>query len=106
VEAASYGAMLSSVLLAKLPPDLRLIVSRDVSSDAKLSMENLLKLFEKEFIARERASNHLHLIVKDEGVRREDDTPLHCQVLVRRELVLAFLVATASSSTLPRYVLR
>jgi hypothetical protein len=57
VEAASYGAMLSSVLLAKLPPDLRLIVSRDVSSDAELSMENLLKLFEKELVARERASN-------------------------------------------------
>ena len=27
VEAASYGAMLSSLLLLKLPPDLRLIVS-------------------------------------------------------------------------------
>ena len=57
VESASYGAMLSSVLLLKLPPDLRLIVSRDVSSDTDLSMENLMKLFERELIARERASN-------------------------------------------------
>lgn len=54
VEAASYGAMLSSVLLTKLPPDLRLIVSRNVSFDAELSMKNLLKLC---VVARERASN-------------------------------------------------
>ena len=57
VEATSYGAMLSSVLLAKLPPDLRLIVSRKVSSDDDITMENLLMLFEDELVARERASN-------------------------------------------------
>ena len=57
VEATSYGAMLSSVLLAKLPPDLRLTVSRSLSSDDEMTMENLLKLFEEELIARERASN-------------------------------------------------
>ena len=32
IEAASYGALLSPVLLAKLPPELRLIVSRKVSA--------------------------------------------------------------------------
>ena len=31
IEATSYGALLSPVLLAKLPPELRLIVSRKVS---------------------------------------------------------------------------
>ena len=31
IESASYGVLLSRLLLAKLPPDLRLIVSRQVS---------------------------------------------------------------------------
>lgn len=31
IEATSYGALLSPVLLAKLPPDMRLIVSKKVS---------------------------------------------------------------------------
>ena len=41
VEPESYGAMLSSVLLNKLPPDLRLIVSRKISAD-DLDMDSLL----------------------------------------------------------------
>ena len=51
VEATSYGAMLSSVLLAKLPPDMRLIVSRKVSSSDEIRMEDLLRLFEEELVA-------------------------------------------------------
>ena len=57
VEATTYGAMLSSVLLAKLPPDLRLLVSRKVSSSEEINIEDLLRLFEEELIARERAAN-------------------------------------------------
>ena len=57
VDATLYGAMLSSVLLTKLPPDLTLIVNRKVSSDDEITMENLLRLFEEELVARERASN-------------------------------------------------
>ena len=56
VEPESYGAMLSSVLLTKLPPEIRLIVSRKVSSD-DLDMDSLLKTCEQELIAQERASN-------------------------------------------------
>ena len=56
VEPESYGAMLSSVLLTKLPPDIRLIVSRKVSAD-DLDMDSLLETFEQELIARERANN-------------------------------------------------
>lgn len=56
VEPVSYGTMLSSVLLSKLPPDLRLIVSREISSD-ELDMERILENFKKELIARERANN-------------------------------------------------
>ena len=55
VEAASYGALLSPVILAKLPPDLRLIVSRRVS-DSHLDMDLLLATFEEELTARERAN--------------------------------------------------
>ena len=56
VEPASYGTMLSSVLLTKLPPEMRLIVSRKVSS-ADLDMDSLLTTFEQELTARERATN-------------------------------------------------
>lgn len=56
VEPVSYGTMLSSVLLTKLPPELRLIVSRKFSSD-NLDMDSLLKTFEQELTARERAND-------------------------------------------------
>ena len=56
VEPASYGTMLSSVLLTKLPPEMRLIVSQKVSS-ADLDMDSLLTTFEQELTARERATN-------------------------------------------------
>ena len=54
--------MLSSVLLNKLPPDIRLIVSRKVSTD-DLHMGSLLETFEQELIARERATlfRNLHV---------------------------------------------
>ena len=55
IDAASYGALLSPVLLAKLPPELRLIVSRKVS-DSNLDMAVLLATFEEELTARERAN--------------------------------------------------
>ena len=52
IEAASYGALLSPVLLAKLPPELRLIVSRKVS-DSNLNTTRHLR---GELMARERAN--------------------------------------------------
>ena len=55
VEPESYGAMLSSILMNKLPPDIRLIVSHKVSAD-DLDMKSLLETFEQELITRERAS--------------------------------------------------
>ena len=56
VEPESYVAMLSPILLSKLPPDLRLIVSRKVQAE-DLNMESILELFEQELLARERAIN-------------------------------------------------
>ena len=59
VDSTSYGTLLSSVLLNKLPPDLRLIVSRKVAS-SELDMDNLLQAFEEELAARERAADSSH----------------------------------------------
>ena len=50
IEAASYGAMLSPILLSKLPPDIRLIVSRKASA-TEMSMDDLLKTFQEELVA-------------------------------------------------------
>ena len=58
IEAACYGALLSPVLLAKLPLDLQLIVSRK-ASDSNLDMDALLSTFEEELTARERANSQL-----------------------------------------------
>ena len=68
IESASYGALLSPVLLTKLPPDLRLIVSRKVS-DSDLDMDALLTAFEEELTARERANPQLS--------RRGQEKPRH-----------------------------
>ena len=56
VEPEAYGTMLLSVLLSKLPPELRLIVSRKVPAD-NLDVSTLLETFEQELIARERATS-------------------------------------------------
>ena len=55
VESTTYRALLSSILTAKLPPDLRLIISRKISS-SNLNMDTLLEAFEQELVARERAN--------------------------------------------------
>ena len=55
IESASYGALLAPILLSKLPPELRLIVSRKVS-DSNLDMDALLAAFEEGLTARERAN--------------------------------------------------
>ena len=47
----SYGALLSLVLLKKLPPELRLIVTRKVT-DSTLNVDSLLKTVEDKLIAR------------------------------------------------------
>ena len=54
VEQASYEAMLTSVLLNKLPSDVRLFVSRRTPSD-RLDLWTLLTVLEDELMARERS---------------------------------------------------
>ena len=51
----SYGTLLSSVLLNKLPLEIRLIASRKVDED-RWSLDALLKVVEEEIRARERTT--------------------------------------------------
>ena len=55
VSAESYGGLLSSVLLSKLPPEIRLIVSRGLSGD-HWELDEILNLLEAELTAREMAT--------------------------------------------------
>ena len=55
IPATSYGSLLSSVLMTKLPQEFRLIVSREVQ-DEKWNVDRLMQLIEREIDARERAS--------------------------------------------------
>ena len=54
VESSSYGSILFLVLLQKLPPELRLILSREIRED-DWNLDSLLKQMEEEIKARERA---------------------------------------------------
>ena len=75
VPADSYGALLSSVVLNKLPPGLRLIISRNTSSE-ELSFEQLLKAVEEEIQARERTS-----LEPSTQMRKPRDTPTAAALL-------------------------
>lgn len=55
VSADTYGSLLSSVLLNKLPQELRLILSRGVG-DGEWKLDRLMELLEGEVQARERAT--------------------------------------------------
>ena len=55
VSADSYGSLLSSVLLNKLPQELRLFLSRKVGDD-DWKLDKLMKVLEEEVQARERAT--------------------------------------------------
>ena len=50
----TYGSLLSPVLLSKLPSDVRLVVSRE-KPEGNWTLDDLLRVLEREVIARERA---------------------------------------------------
>ena len=54
VDSSSYGSLLSSVLLQKIPPELRLVLSREIA-EGDWNLDALLKKLEREIEARERA---------------------------------------------------
>ena len=51
----SYGGLLTSILVNKLPSEVRLIVSRATTRDS-WNLDEVMKIFEQEIDARERAS--------------------------------------------------
>ena len=66
VESSSYGSLLLSVLLQKLPSELCLVLSREVS-EADWNLNELLKQLEREIEARERAAMSTSQTVKKQG---------------------------------------
>ena len=57
IAASSYGNLLASILMKKIPSDLCLIVSRETVED-NWDLDSLLKVLEKEIEARERAATN------------------------------------------------
>ena len=60
VAAESYGSLLASVLMNKLPQELRLIVSQQVSEDV-WNLDKLMDIMKKEITARERAAGSIQV---------------------------------------------
>ena len=54
VPSTSYGGLLSSILISKLPPELRLIISRGLN-EGEWDFELMMKIVEREVEARERS---------------------------------------------------
>ena len=55
VPTESYGGLLTSVIISKLPPEIKLIVSREMTGET-WDLERVMNVFEREVDARERAS--------------------------------------------------
>ena len=53
--AESYGGLLTSILMNKLPPEIRLLISRELTKE-KWDMERVMKIIGREVDARERSS--------------------------------------------------
>ena len=56
ISAESYGNLLSSILMNKLPQELRLIISSEIQHD-EWEIEQIMEIIESEVDARERASS-------------------------------------------------
>jgi hypothetical protein len=86
VESDSFGTMLEPVLMNKLPPDVRLIVSRKTGGSG-IKIDELLKHIEEELAARER--------------RAHNTTPPPTQQQERGKARATTLLADTSRSTTP-----
>ena len=54
VSAESFGSLLTSILMERLPSEIRIIISRELTGD-KRSMEEVMKIVSREVTARERS---------------------------------------------------
>ena len=57
MKSEAYGALLSSVLMGKLPAELKLIVSREIGEEEEWKLDTLMKVIETEIRARERSAS-------------------------------------------------
>ena len=57
VSSSNYGGLLSSILISKLPPELCLIVSRELS-EGEWDFESMMKIIEREVEARSGLQEH------------------------------------------------
>eukprot|EP00731_Ephydatia_muelleri_P024188 Em0016g459a len=55
ISSDSYGSLLASVLLNRLPPELRVMVTREIT-DEEWNLAKVMEIFQKELDARERAA--------------------------------------------------
>ena len=58
VPSSSYGGLLSSILISKLPSELRLIISRELK-EGDWDLDSMMKIIEREVEARERSAGGL-----------------------------------------------
>ena len=68
IPSESYGSLLSSVLMSKLPQELRLIVSRWIT-DGEWNFEEVMAVIEKEIDARERAGATFVTTTRNHGTK-------------------------------------
>ena len=66
VPSSSFGAMLASVIMNKLPHELRLAVSKEIT-DGEWNLEQVMTIVEKEIDARERAAANAKPVQKGAG---------------------------------------
>ena len=72
-----YGGLLSSVMLSKIPPEIRLIISREIG-DGDWNLEDLMKLLPHELQAQERSMAREFVSMK---TREKTGKPLILQQL-------------------------
>ena len=113
----SYGSLLCSILMNKLPQEFRLIISREVTS-GELQLDELLKSMEQEIEVRENVSSSCKKLIKDHPTTftltstessccycQLSHLPNNCKTLVSvddRKLALADALYVLKDVILPR----
>ena len=76
VSSSSFGCLLSSIMISKLPQDLRLVVSRKIKDD-KWNLEEVMEVIEHEIDARERAGVSAGIMLPSSGAPKKASKELH-----------------------------
>ena len=86
VPSSSYGGLLSSVLMNKLPPDVRLIVSRTIP-EADWNLDVILNVVDKEINARERAVSVISVSGQQKKSHARDGQPTAASLFTKGSMV-------------------